>query len=227
MRNSWGLVITCALVLVSACGENGDRSGDQRSGPAPVGLAAGGIMTGEDVLELLMNDDEAAVVDGLNEIKRRGVSADALAILEAVWLREVDAYPDLAWVTLAAPLVRVNVVDILIQAERNGYLREEPVGAHEYVRTLVREAEPRVVSQGVITLAMFGLADDVPLIEEVGTHNEEIFRSSVIALSTMCTTAADEALDRLESLVTGPSRTFVRDTSTRMSAYKERSGQCR
>lgn len=234
--NSARMSRSCALLVVgfllmTGCSPTGDSSQANANGAASSDSestrSTGSSFSAEELRKILQQKDASSLSESLNKAKKLGVSRDGLQLLEQVWAGDQSQYSDLAWSTIADPRVRLNLADILVQAAKNGEIKSEPGGAHEFVRDVVNTGSPKLVNQALITLSVFDRDDDVAAIEQVALrHDPQTSRSALIALSAMCAPAAEAALVRIEQEASGSEKEFAKDTRTRMSDYRQRTRGC-
>ncbi len=221
------------LWLMTGCSPSAPDESSQANSTAAASTAneavrsTGGSFNAEELRKILQQRDASLLAESLNKAKRLGVSRDGLQLLEQVWSGDQSQYADLHWPTITDPQVRLNLVDILVQASKNGEIEREPAGMHDFVRNIVSTGSPQLVSQAAITLSTFDRDDDVPALEQVALRRDSrTFRSTVIALSRMCAAAAGAALARIEQEAPASDKEFIKDTKTRMSDFKQQPGVC-
>jgi hypothetical protein len=122
--------------------------------------------------------------------------------------------------------VRLDIVDLLVQASNNGYIEREPADMHEFALNVLNTGSPKLVGQAAISLSLFERDADVLALERIALQRDSrTFRSIVIALARMCAPTADEALSRIEQDASASDKEFIKDTRERMTAFKQQ-GVC-
>lgn len=226
------VALMTGLLLLTACSPDTSNRGASEAGrdkTSDVGAirSSGGTFSVPELREILRQQDPGVMSESLNNVKKLGTSREGLQLLREVWDGNRSKFPELAWTTIEDPQVQLDLVDILVQAAMNGEASSEPSDAHDYVIGVLNSESPKLVSQALISLAVFERPDDVQTIERVALRQDRrTFRSAVIALSTMCATGAAEALDRIEQATSGQYNEFTKETRTRMSDYHRRTGAC-
>ncbi|WP_232831458.1 hypothetical protein [Peristeroidobacter agariperforans] len=187
----------------------------------------GSSFSAEELQKILQQRNASTLSESLNKVKKLGATRDGLQLLEQVWTGNQSQYPELSWEAISDPGVRLDLADILLQAAKNGDITQEPVDVHDFVRNILDTGSPKMVSQAAITLSTFDEDADVPALERIALQRDSrTFRSIIIALSRMCASAADEALNRIEQEATASDKEFIRDTKTRMTDFKRQPGAC-
>lgn len=210
----------------SATGESSAAS-KEAAGAAEAVRNTGNSFSAEELQKILQQRDASTLSESLNKVKKLGASRDGLQLLEKVWAGDQSQYPELAWQAIADPEVRLNLVDILLQASKNGEIEREPADMHDFVRNTLSTGSPKLVGQAAITLSTFDRDDDVPALEQIALQRDSrTLRSTTIALSRMCAPAADAALARIEQEASASDREFIKDTRARMSEFKQQPGVC-
>lgn len=162
-----------------------------------------------------------AFVDDLNKVKR-DPDQQLLAFLSATWQQSLLETPP---ALLTEPVVLVELAATLAQASRNGALRIDETDLHEMIRSGVASEDPDVRQRALFGLSIFDDSADVLILEQaVGNADDLIFRTAVVSLAGMCVPEADEALQRVEPLLSGERRAFFDETLAR---YREDPGHDR
>jgi hypothetical protein len=223
----------CALAigvaLVAGCSPNatGESNSTSTEAAAEAGRSTGSSFTAEELQIILQQQNASTLSESLNEVKKLGATRDGLQLLEQVWAGNQSQYPDLAWQAISDPGVRLNLADILLQAAKNGEITSEPADVHDFVRNTLDTGPPKLVSQAAITLSTFDQDEDVPALERIALQRDSrTFRSTIIALSRMCGSAAETALARIEQDASAADKEFIKDTRARMSDFKQQPGVC-
>ncbi len=223
--------LVIGLTLITGCspnatGESNAAAANEAASTAEAVRNTGKRFSAEELQEILQERDASTLSQSLNKVKKLGASRDAVQLLEQVWSGDQSRYPGLAWQTIEDPQVRLDIVDLLVQASNNGEIEREPADMHEFARNVLSTGSPKLVGQAAITLSLFERDDDVSALEKIALQRDSrTFRSIVIALSRMCAPAADAALTRIEQGASASDQQFIKDTRTRMTAFKQQ-GVC-
>ncbi|MEO3431067.1 hypothetical protein AAFN88_19590 [Pelagibius sp. CAU 1746] len=175
--------------------------------PAAIGATALAVdnaaaVTREELTAALNSKDIDGILMVTNAIKRMRHKDSILPVVQAVWRQDRRALPDVDWETASFPAVRVEMANILLQADRNGLLDADVAGIATYLRGRMADTSGHTLGQVILTLGLLDTAEDVPAIYAVAEQQDSpTFGAAVIALSRMCDPAADAALDALEGTV--------------------------
>ena len=195
-------VLVTGLLFITGCTESAPSESHRTSaGTAKSSEAVrdtGTSFSAQELRQILQQREASSLSKSLNKAKKLGIFRDGAQLLEQVWSGDQSLYPELAWQAIADPQVRLDLVDLLVQASKNGEIEHEPAGMHDFVQSVLSTGSPKLVGQAAITLSLFDRDDDVPTLEQIALQrNSGTFRSIVIALSRMCAPAADAALARI------------------------------
>lgn len=221
--------VAVGLALIGGCSSDatGESSSASTANAAEAVRSTGSSFSAEELQKILQQRNASTLSESLNKVKKLGATRDGLQLLEQVWAGNQSQHPDLAWQTIADPGVRLNLADILLQAAKNGDITREPADVHDFVRSTLDTGSPNLVGQAAIILSTFDRDEDVAALERIALQRDSrTFRSIIIALSRMCASAADAALDRIEQEASASDKEFIKDTRTRMSDFKQQPGVC-
>jgi hypothetical protein len=168
------------------------------------------------------------ILVALNAVKQMSYQGEILPFVRDLWDGRKDRYPDLPWETINADIVRVDIANILLQAEANGKIKVDKEKIHRYVAGLLGSTDIDVVRNAILTLSLLDDEKDVDKILAIAKQQQKgTFRAAVVALSKMCNPAAAKALAQLEESVTQKElRSYVAETRRESQGFKERSGWC-
>ena len=139
--------------------------------------------------------DVDAVVYGLNEIKQTWPNDHLVEVIMCAIEQCVDLDPSWDLEALNDPLVRVNMIDILVQAGHNGHpgvdvetLQQDAVG-------YLRDTDEWVQQRALMVLGFTGDSNNFPIIVEFieGTNNLTTYRTGMISLFNMQHAGGKEA----------------------------------
>jgi len=176
----------------------------------------------------LKTNDIDRIVKALNAVKRMSYQGEILPFIRDLWEDRKDKYPELPWKTINADIVRINLADILLQAEANGKIKIQKEKLHQYVTEKSNSADVDVARTAILILSLIDDEKDVDRVLAIAKQQKKgTFRASVIALSKMCNPAADRALDQLSaSLKDKESKSFISETRQEMRSFKETTRWC-
>ena len=186
------------------------------------------FITSDNLSEVINSKDIDKVTDTLNEIKKMNYQGEILPFVKDLWHLKKNKHPDLAWNIVTKDIVRVEIANILLQAERNGLIDINKENLHNYILGLLSSNDVYVVQKSIFTLSTFDYNSDVDDILSIAKKRNKItFRAAVITLSKMCNSKSDRALDKLFKLVREDNlKQYIVNTRKRMKNFKERSNWC-
>ena len=178
--------------------------------------------------EELQTKDQYRILEALNEIKATYDQGEILPFIQDLWEARKDKYPSLPWEVIHQPIIRVSIVDILVQAQMNERIDMNLEKAHQYVRSLIEARENDLAMDAVDVLSRFDDPQDVPALLKIAEDRRGgIFRVAVFGLSYMCNQAAKDALDELELLISDQDqKSYVRGVRARAQEYTYQSHWC-
>lgn len=168
------------------------------------------------------------ILNMLNAIKQMSYQGEILPFVYDLWNGREDKYPDLSWKIVNEDIIKVELANILLQAESNGRVEIDKAGLHKFVLKLVNSKDVGVVRSAISTLALTDDEGDVSKIFSIAIQQKKgTFRVSILALAEMCNSAAGKALDKLEKDVEKPElKSFITETRINIKAFKERTRWC-
>lgn len=190
--------------------------------------ASDNSLSRDGLLKELRTENIDRIREALNTIRRMRYQGELLPVLSAVWEERIKEYPDLAWNTLRKPIIRADVANVLLQAERNGKIQVNKDQMHEYLRGLVSSDDVDVVGSAIWSLEIFDDEQDVDMILAVAKkQSKRLFPTAVIALAQMCNPGSQRALNELERQVTDPElKKLLLETKQKSERFKAETHRC-
>ena len=163
--------------------------------------ASNGALSGDDgLLKAAISGNTSGVLKALNKIKRDGSPYRELSLVMNLWSEEKAVLPSVNWAMIEQDAVRVNLADVMVQANLNGEKVPQLASIHDYVRgVVIQSREPEVVSTALLVLSLLDSPEDVNLIRRAAGRSSEMQHVAVIALGKMCSSSAALALDDLRA----------------------------
>ena len=181
-----GIVLVCALALTYG---SATSYADQ-------------FINVENLKADLQTRDIDRIVKTLNDVKRMGYQGQILPFLVDLWSNQKAKYPELQWEIINSDVVQVDIANVLLQAQRNGRIQIDDDELYEFLARLIGSSDLQVEQNAILTLSLIDEPRSVEkILSAANRKNKWTFRSSFIALTSMCHTAAEKALDQLEVLV--------------------------
>lgn len=191
-------------------------------------LACAGSANDENLRAALNSKNVDQVISTLNDIKKSRYQGDVLPLIKALWDHDKEAEPDIAWDMLDYEIIKINITDVLVQAHNNGMVDVELSKLHECARELLNSSDNEVAASSALVLAQIDDSEDVERIKNIALGSKGyLFRSSVLALSMMCSPNADSALTVVVETVSDSEQAkFASDTQARFAKLKEGGTYC-
>lgn len=190
------------IVTTAGCGNSND--GDDRYGKytvdyIPIEEVVQAPVSVDELDAAFSRDYPPDIEYALNEVKQSRLSYEVTKLVACAYT-ECDAKSD-KWhsVIFENSLVRVNLLDVLVQARSQGIdLSDEQDFRKDAILFLVDE-NPFVVQRAIMVLAYIGDPRDISSLEDVAqtTRDDTTYRVAIFALKLMGTDQANEAIRRV------------------------------
>lgn len=196
-------LLSIAGLLLASCdvGIQTYRSSD--SGPPSVGR----------FVEFVNRQDVKSFVGDLNTVRGNDPVPEILTFLTSLWQQSrVTGAPAL----LRNDLVLVELAATLAQATRNGAIALDEREFHDLIRSAVSSNDVEVQRAALFALAIFKDPSDVPVLTRMASSpDENVYRTVVVALLSMCVPEAQLALGRIEAGLSNERLAFFKETRAR------------
>lgn len=170
------------------------------------------------------------IVKTLNDVKRMQYQGQILPFLVDLWSNQKAKHPELQWEIINSDIVRVDIANVLLQAQRNGRIQIDDDEFYEFLARLIESSDVQVAQNAILTLSLIDKARSVEKILSASNRkNKWTFRSSFLALTSMCHPSAEKALDQLEILAKDDRETTaeIQKDRFKMKEYMKRTGNCK
>lgn len=159
------------------------------------------------LLETLRTEND---IDSLcNEINQVEWSTENLNIIQAIWSKNIDKYPELPWQRLNNDVVRLSLANVLMQAHRNCKIESNMDKLHDFVRSKITSKNLSVRGRATYVLGLAGRNEDIPFLSSIVELEEKGWaEEAALSLVFMHT---NEAADALRSLQTKVKRQSLKD----------------
>lgn len=134
------------------------------------------------------------------------------SLLLDIWYEREAAHPDFNWPVLKAPRVKVQTGSQLAQAYRNGLIPLNTDDLRKFAQDNYANEDNRVARQAVVLFGEVGDARDINLLVRLaqsGAGGRRLFHEGVTALSYMCTSEAQHAIESLISRASADDKSFA------------------
>lgn len=147
----------------------------------------------------LNTGDLEQIIAELNKVKRMPYKGEILPYIQSLWQADEQSDNRLDWTVAKLPIVKVELANVLLQANRNGFVKLDPTEYHDFALRHARSDDVALSRSAILTLSLTNDRNDVPLLFEIAKEsNPGTFGAAVISLSYMCNSEAVRALDHLE-----------------------------
>lgn len=152
------------------------------------------------LLETLHTENDIDVL--CNEINQVEWSTENLDVVQAVWNKNIDKYPDLPWQKLNNDIVRLSIANVLMQAHRNCKIELNMDELHDFVRSKITSKNLSVKGKATYLLGLAGRDEDIPFLSSIVESEENGWaEEAALSLTFMHTNAAVDALRSLQTKV--------------------------
>lgn len=209
----WALSMTVATGGLFACAPPETQTGDHASRSMPIEQV---VSAPVEVSELKVSFHHTApsdVVYALNEVKKSPLDYEVIEAVSCAYSACEKHAKEWSWDTLSKPVVRINLIDVLLQANRRGMPTIDEQVLKSEVVALLSEPNPLVVQQSLLILSYLDDRNDVALISRVAreTTNSVTFRVAMLALREMTSDEAAEAFSNVMEEADADQRAAVAD----------------
>jgi hypothetical protein len=153
-----------------------------------------------ELAQALASGEVAQTIDMTNRIKAMPYQGALLPALLEIWDAKLDNFPKVSLTFVESPRIRIELADILIQAERNSLINGRAREIAVYARQLSTSPDVDVARQAILVLGVVNVPEDVAFLTGlIGSEAAGTFNSAAISLSRNC--AADPS--KVKGLATG------------------------
>ncbi len=180
------------------------------------------------LVEELHSENIDRIVKALNAIKAMGYKGEIVPFIHDLWKTRKDKYPELPWEIIAKPIIQVNVVDILVQAHKNGKVTIDIHKAHQFLLSYIEDKDIDVARTAIGALGSFDDPEDVPTLLRIAREQQMgSFRASVVTLAYMCNPSAENALKKLQEGGLNKDRiSYITEVRTKSQTFKDKTSWC-
>lgn len=151
--------------------------------------AADRFVSVEDLKADLQTRDIDRIVKALNVVKQMKYQGQVLPFLVDLWTNQKDKYPDLQWEIINSDIVKVDIANVLLQAQRNGRIQIDKGSVYEFVASLLDSSDVQVAQNAILTLSLIDEPRSAErILSAANRKNKWTFRSSFLALTSNAST---------------------------------------
>lgn len=204
------------ILFLSACGVT-DDGGEYSNSTADIQVAIEDVVrapvTVEELDLALMRDYPPDIEYAINEIKKSRLSYDVSKLIACAYVKCSAINEDWHPVIYENELVRVNFLDVLVQAKSQSIDHSVGVDFRKDAIAFLSSDNPFVVRRALLVLSHIGDERDIERIEAVAlaAQDDATFRVAVLALKLMSVDQANDAIRRVLDAVDDQRRSSVED----------------
>lgn len=211
-----GLTAHLFALALGACGKSDDVGEYGNSGVdthIPIEDVVGAPVTVDELDLALSRDYPPDIEYATNEVKRSRLSYDVSRMIACAYVKCSTRNKDWHPVIYENDLIRVNFLDVLVQAKCQSIDHSIGVDFREDTIGFLGSENPFVVRRALLVLAHAGDERDIERIEAeaLAAQDDTTFRVAVLALKLMSIDQADDAIRRALDAVDKHRRSVVED----------------
>ena len=194
-----GLFLICILCLDSTSAQGASSSASTDSKGYTIGpIGPSDYIQPDEFINVLRTSQIDKILEATSKIKQMRYQGDVLPLISHLWAERRDLYPGLPWSTVSSDIVRLELANILAQAENNGFIDMDTEPLHKFIRDMLVSQNKYVVMNALSIVYIFDNDEDVITVLSIAkTAKRAIFRMAVFSLSLMCNRRAKQALAEL------------------------------
>ena len=159
-----GIVLVCALALIYG---SATSYADQ-------------FINVESLKADLQTRDIDRIVKTLNNVKQMKYQGQILPFLVDLWSNQKAKYPELQWEIINSDIVRVDIANVLLQAQRNGRIQIDEDELYEFLARLLGSSDLQVAQNAILTLSLIDEPRSVDKILSAANRKKQMDFSIVV-----------------------------------------------
>lgn len=185
-------------------------------------LGAETAISTTELKNILQSRNVEDIRQALNRVKRNQRSEDLLRFVCDLWDGKAPNHETLPWDVINAPRVRIELANVLAQANNNGFVKADRAAIRQYASQVLKGSDEVPKVTAVLTLGLMNNPTDVGILKkEALREHPQTFRAAVIALYEICHRQAALAITDLKSRVEREEyRAFLQQTTKDLVPYK-------
>lgn len=192
-------LVVVAFVFAGCTPSPMESEGAQNNRQPPIAEAISAPVVLDDLHASFERAATSDIVYALNEVKQSPIDFDVIQAVSCAYSKCTVGSDRWQWDVLSKPLVRANLIDVLLQANGRGIETIDPTELKSGLVELLSEPNPQVVQQCLLALSYLDDRSDVPIISKVATETTNVttFRVAVLALTSMTGSESESAIANL------------------------------
>ena len=185
-----------------------------------------GFVSIEEFKQELQTTNIDRIRDKLSTIRWMKYQGEILPLLLDLWEERQEKYPELSWRTIKSNIIKIEIANVLVQAESNRQIKLEKGNFRQFALSVLNTKDVAVTQVAILTLGRIDNPEDVNKLSSIAREEklESNFKLAVIALIGMCSNGVEQALIDLEKEINNEQRrNFVERYKEK---YKKRRERC-
>lgn len=152
-------------------------------------------LTYDKFVNVMQGGNADQVMEVINDVKQLQYKGEFLPLIQDMYGRKKNKYPKMNWHVIELPVIRVELADVLLQANKNRLVKINVKQIQSELRSQITSSDTEVVQRALLALSIIDDESDIELISRFAAQeNSGSFRQAVVALSQMCSPKAVTAL---------------------------------
>jgi len=158
-------------------------------------------ITPREFIAALQTSNLDKIIVAANRIKRTAYQGELLPLLRRLWNADVEGLPPLDRNLIASKRLRIELADILIQADRNGSKDPQVAEYVRYARELVNDEDVDVARQAILVLGNLQDPSDMQRLKSsILLEDKATFRAAVNSFERICSVGEADVQQLAESV---------------------------
>jgi hypothetical protein len=158
-------------------------------------------ITPREFIAALQTSNLDKIIVAANRIKRTAYQGELLPLLRRLWNADVEGLPPLDRNLIASKRLRIELADILIQADRNGSKDPQVAEYVRYARELVNDEDVDVARQAILVLGNLQDPSDMQRLKSIILlEDKATFRAAVNSFERICSVGEADVQQLAESV---------------------------
>lgn len=172
----------------------------------------------KELKNVLKSEDENAIVKALNRVKQNQRSSELMAFILKLWQEDSVVANSI----LHSDVVRIELGNILIQANNNGFIKINREEIRKYARGVLAGRNDDAKGTAIGTLGLMRNADDIDLFKKIALEENSLtFAEAILALNQSCEKRAKLALDEIKRrVVREDNKKFAQSSFENLAHYR-------
>jgi hypothetical protein len=155
-------------------------------------------------------NNEMHIINALDSFVFKN-SQENLLFLKDLWENNQNKHPELPWKNFQSDLVKTELANVLLQADRNGFHTVNKIVLHKFVLEKVKSPDKIVKGLAAHTLGMAGDDADIKVLVNIVMQEEPgVYEQAALGLIAIDSPAAKNSLRELrKTAISQQAKTFL------------------